>query len=69
MITIRTTSQSPTAMPAFACARRMSAPVTGPAASVEGRHEVADTAYIAGVRVPAFLKDLTLGVRAWSPPV
>jgi len=42
-------------------------------APVQGRRMVAGTAartgYATGVQIaPAFLKDVSMGVRAWSPP-
>lgn len=42
---------------------------TGLGASIEGRRMRADIAPTTAVYVPAFLKDVCLGVRAWSPPV
>lgn len=49
---------------------RMSASRHGSAVceSVEGRR-IAGTSYVFGGYVPAFLKDVVPGVRAWSPPV
>jgi hypothetical protein len=42
---------------------------TGLGASIEGRRMRADIATITAVGVPAFLKDVYTGVRAWRPPV
>ena len=38
-------------------------------APVQGRRMAVGTAYAFGVHIaPAFLKDVSMGVRAWSPP-
>jgi len=42
---------------------------SGTGASIEGRLAVASIQSITAVRVPAFVKDVFPGVRAWSPPV
>ena len=42
---------------------------SGTGASFEGRLTVAGIQSITAARVPAFLKDVVPGVRAWSPPV
>jgi hypothetical protein len=40
---------------------------SGTGVSIEGQTVVGS--YVTAARVPAFLKDTVMGVRAWSPPV
>jgi len=75
MINITETMTTPWAMPLCAVAVSYDhSPVllpteSGTGASFEGRLTVAGIQTITAARVPAFLKDVVPGVRAWSPPV
>jgi hypothetical protein len=75
MITTRTVTAKPWAMPACAVsASNDHVPAllpteSGTGASFEGRLMVVGIQYIAAARVPAFLTDAFPGVPAWSPPV
>lgn len=62
MIIIETQTAAPTAT-------RFRMPALLEGASIAGRHMAAGTSHAYGVCVPAFLKGVFSGVRAWSPPV
>jgi hypothetical protein len=70
--TNETMSATPWATPAcvsYACVHALLPVGSGTGASFEGRLTVAGIQSITAARVPAFLKDVVPGVRAWSPPV
>jgi hypothetical protein len=72
MITTNTMTATPWAKPACVSYDRVHALLpmgSGTGASFEGRLTVVGIQSITAARVPAFLKDVVPGVRAWSPPV
>jgi hypothetical protein len=67
--TMNVTPWATPASVAYSCVHALLPMGSGTGASFEGRLTVVGIQSITAARVPAFLKDVVPGVRAWSPPV